>query len=434
MDILVIGTGYVGLVAACCLAYSGHKVIAVEKNQDKLSQLKSGIMPIYEGNLDKIFNRVISDGSLTFKSRLEDALSSVSIIMVAVGTPSLSDGRVDLSQVHDVCENICRLANRPLTVIMKSTVPPGVGNSINRRFFKKAKVSISYVSNPEFLREGRAVEDWYNPDRIVIGSDDRNALNLVIELYSDLNTSKVCMDITSAEMVKYASNAFLATKISFINEIANLCERVGANIDLVSNAVGMDKRIGTHFFKAGLGYGGSCFPKDVKGLNYVSVFNGYTFSLLKAVIEVNNRQRILVIRKLRKTLGELVDKKIAVLGLAFKPGTNDIREAPSLDIIEQLLSEGAKVSASDPVALDNARLKLNTSMVDYYINPYQACKNCNAVILATEWQEFLTLDWFKIKRTMMTPYVVLDGRNALNKDVMLEYGFQYIGIGRQIKE
>ena len=430
MNIAVIGTGYVGLVAACCLSNSGYKVVAVEKDLDKLGRLQQGIIPIYEEGLKDLFIEVVKCERLIFTHDLEEALAHTSVVFIAVGTPSMADGRVDLSQVNYASQTIMSLADRPVTVIMKSTVPPGTGKSICERFFCKARAPIRYVSNPEFLREGKAVWDWYHPDRIVIGSDDPEAIEQVIELYSDIDAPKVPMDVTSAEMVKYASNAFLATKISFINEVANLCERVGADIDSVASTVGMDKRIGSHFLQAGLGYGGSCFPKDTKGLDYISAFNGYNFSLLKSVIEVNAGQRVLAVRKLIQKLGGLADKRIAVLGLAFKPGTDDIREAPALDIIEQLISEGAQVTACDPMAVDNARQRLPHGAVEFCLDPYQACAGCAAVILATEWEEFLLLDWERIKEGMSNPYLLLDGRNALDKTVMKKYGFLYAGFGR----
>ena len=276
--------------------------------------------------------------------------------------------------------------------------------------------------------------DWYNPDRIVIGSSSRDSANLLAEVYDDIKAPKIIMDITSAEMVKYASNAFLATKISFINEIANLCERVGADIDDVAPAVGMDKRIGKHFLQAGLGYGGSCFPKDTKGLEYISLFNDYDFNLLKAVIEVNAKQRVIAVRKVVQALGgDVMGKNIAVLGLAFKPGTDDVREAPALDIIDHLCSDGAKVNACDPMATENAKKILKNNGVKFYSNPYEACAGCEAVILATEWPEFLKLNWKAIKESMKPPFVLLDGRNALDRDVIVSYGYEYYSFGRRTK-
>ncbi|KYH32824.1 UDP-glucose dehydrogenase family protein [Neomoorella mulderi] len=429
MELVIIGSGYVGLVAACCLAHSGHKVITVEKNIGKLEKLQRGVLPIYEEGLEELFRQGVNSSRLFFSEDLRDVLPGVDFIMIAVGTPSLADGRVDLAQVYEVAQTISETADHPLVVVMKSTVPPGTGKYLIERFFSKACVPIRYVSNPEFLREGKAVWDWYHPDRIVVGSDDPVTAEEVLELYSDIDAPKVTMDVTSAEMVKYASNAFLATKISFINEVANLCELVGADIKLVASAVGMDKRIGPHFLQAGLGYGGSCFPKDTKGLDYISSFNGYSFNLLKAVIEVNSKQRILAVRKLHKEIGNLAGKKIAVLGLAFKPGTDDVREAPALDIIKYLVDEGAAVAATDPLALKNA-YPLLPSCVKLSADPYEVLVGAQAFLLATEWPQLVNLDWERVKRLMREPFLVVDGRNALDARRLVGLGYRYCGFGR----
>lgn len=428
MKVAVIGMGYVGLVSACCLVCSGHQVIAIEKNIAKLNMLRSGMLPIYEEGLEKLYREAINSNRLFFTKELQDALSRIDIVMLAVGTPSLSDGRVDLSQVYEVAQTISEAADHPLVVVMKSTVPPGTGKYLIQRFFSKAHVPIRYVSNPEFLREGKAVWDWYHPDRIVVGSDDPVTAEEVLGLYSDIDAPKITMDVTSAEMVKYASNAFLATKISFINEVANLCELVGADINSVALAIGMDKRIGPHFLQAGLGYGGSCFPKDTKGLDFISSFNGYSFNLLKAVIEVNSKQRLLAVRKLYKFLGNLAGKKIAVLGLAFKPNTDDVREAPALDIIKYLVDEGAKVAATDPVALKNA-YSLLPSCVRLSEDPYEVLAGAQAVLLATEWPQLVNLDWERVKKLMCEPFLVVDGRNALDVKRLIDLGYRYCGFG-----
>ena len=429
MNIAVIGAGYVGLVAAGCFANSGHKVVIIEKNKEKLEKMQNGIIPIYEEGLEEVFKTVTSNGNLTVTDALTEGLKVVSVVFIAVGSPSLPDGRIDLSQVYQVADEIVRLYSRPITVIMKSTVPPGTGIALNKRYFNRPDIEIKYVSNPEFLREGKAIEDWYNPDRIVIGAEDLGVADKVAELYQDINAPKVIMDVTSAEMVKYASNAFLATKISFINEIANLCERVGADIDDVSETIGMDRRIGSHFLKAGIGYGGSCFPKDTKGLDYISAFNGYNFTLLKSVIEINARQRIMVVRKLITLTGGISDKKVAVLGLAFKPGTDDIRESPALDIIDQLLNEGAEVAAYDPMAMERVKSQY-PGCIQLADNAYRACAGAAVVILATEWPEFLQLDWKRIKSQMASPFIVFDGRNVLNQKELRSLDFCYSGIGR----
>jgi UDPglucose 6-dehydrogenase len=432
MNIAIVGAGYVGLVAACCLAKSGHSVIAVEKDQPKMEILKKGKVPFYEDGMDEILKEALSKGNINFTSNLSLALQNASIIFIAVGTPALSDGRADLSQVFTVAEEIINNISRDIAVVMKSTVPPGTGKIICDRFFNNSRYPIHYVSNPEFLREGKSVWDWYHPDRIVIGCDDEGVAQKITDLYSDIDAPKEIMDVTSAEMVKYASNAFLATKISFINEIANLCELTGGDIDQVAHAVGMDSRIGHQFLQPGLGYGGSCFPKDTMGLDYISSFNGYRFSLLKAVVEVNARQRIEAIRKLNKLLGDLWGKRVTVLGLAFKPGTDDIREAPALEIIKYLADEGAIVRATDPMAMEKARpvLPLNTEL---FTDPYDALVGAEAVLLATEWPLFVNLDWATVKKQMNEPFVIIDGRNALNAHQLISLGYRYEGYGRSIR-
>lgn len=428
MNVVVIGTGYVGLVAACCLANSGHNVFAIDKDKMKLKALENMKAPFYEEGLDDLLKKAIAANKISFSDNLANALRLAQVVIVAVGTPSLASGRVDLSQVHAVMHDVIEHTTSELTVVMKSTVPPGTGRVIARRYLANSHAPIHYVSNPEFLREGRAVWDWYHPDRIVIGCDEERVAAQVLQLYADIDAPKVVMDVTSAEMVKYTSNAFLATKISFINEIANLCEVVGADIKKVAEATGMDRRIGPHFLQAGLGYGGSCFPKDTKGLDFVSTFNGYSFNLLKAVIEVNAKQRVLAVRKLHRLLGEVAGRKIAVLGLAFKPGTDDIREAPAIDIIKYLVDEGADVAATDPLALQNAASQLPSS-VKLSPDPYEVLHGAQAVLLATEWPELIGLDWHKVKRLMRDPFVVVDGRNALDSRKLIELGYTYCGFG-----
>lgn len=428
MKISIIGIGYVGLVSSCAFAHSGYEVLGVEKDIEKLELLKQGICPVCEEGLGNLLNQGRRRGLLSFTDDLSQIKNS-DIVFVTVGTPSLTSGQVDLSQVYEVVNQVAGIMVSPSILVMKSTVPPGSGEILKKRYLRKANAPISYVSNPEFLREGKALWDWYHPDRIVIGGENERSIKLVSDLYSDINAPVVTMDITSAEMTKYASNAFLATKISFINEIANLCELVGANIDNVAQAVGMDKRIGGEFLKAGIGYGGSCFPKDTKGLNYISSFKGYNFNLLKAVIEVNYYQRINAVRKIQKALGDLNGKKIAVLGLSFKPGTDDIRESPSLDIITLLLTEGAIVSTYDPLAIKKSN-KILPHQVKVFDDIYKCIKNTNAILLATEWPEFQHLNWVEIKRNMQPPYVILDGRNMFNKEQLHNVGFHYLGIGR----
>ena len=429
MKVTVIGAGYVGLVAACCLANSGHEVICIERNDTKRANLLQGILPFYEEGLENLLVNGIARGRLKFSGCIADGLTA-RIVMMAVGTPSQTDGRVDLSQIYQAVQEISRQAAGSLILVMKSTVPPGLGLQLKHRFLKNGAAQISYISNPEFLREGQAVQDWYRPDRIVLGGDDPEDLKVVEELYRDINAPVCRMDICSAEMVKYASNAFLATKISFINEIANLCELVGADIGPVTEGVGLDNRIGRHFLQAGLGYGGSCFPKDTRGLDFISTLHGHTFNLLKAVIEVNARQKIFAVRKLIHLLKVLADKKIAVLGIAFKPNTDDIREAPALEIIRILLDEGVQVKAFDPMA-DMKWVKEQLPEVKICKDPLSAVDGCHAVIIATEWRDFIEMDWREARERMVKPYAVLDGRNCLDPAVLKEMGFQYKGIGKK---
>lgn len=426
---MVVGAGYVGLVAATCLSKSGHNVLCIEKDKNKVKQLKMGVPTIYEEGIKKILTECLANGNLRFSSDFVIE-KDTEIMIIAVGTPSLPDGRVDLSYVEDVFRKIVVEIEHPLVVVMKSTVPPGIGEKLKQHYLNKAKAPISYVSNPEFLREGQAIWDWYNPDRIVIGGDSAESIDKVLELYSDIEAPKFIMNVTSAEMVKYASNAFLATKISFINEIANLCDLVGADITSVTQAMGKDQRIGTQFLKAGLGYGGSCFPKDTRALEYVSTLNGHKFNLLKAVIEVNQGQRILAVRKLKKALGELNGQRVGVLGIAFKPNTDDVREAPSLSIISLLLDEGAEVIAYDPI-VKGINLKSGLFNVKITNDLLQAVKDCNALVICTEWREIINADWDKVFEKMTEPKVILDGRNCLPKRQIVELGFKYIGMGVQ---
>jgi len=428
VKVAVVGAGYVGLVAAACLSRSGHEVICIEKDEQKLAVLQAGKLPFFEAGLEEIMVDGLKSGNLKFGRKVTECLDA-EMVMVAVGTPARPDKRIDLSQIYEVISDIVEQARKPLLIVMKSTVPPGFGVDLKERFLAVAKVPLGYLANPEFLREGLAVRDWYHPERIVIGADDDAAVAKMAGLYAGIDAPVLTMDIGSAEMVKYAANAFLATKISFINEIANLCELVGADILPVARAVGMDRRIGGEFLQAGLGYGGSCFPKDTIGLDFVSTCNGYAFNLLKAVIEVNSRQRVLALRKLRKALGKLHDKIVGVLGLAFKPGTDDVRESPALEIINLLLDEGARIKAYDPAAGKNAQ-KYLPDEVQFAANAMTAVVNCHALLIATAWPEFITMDWARVRSLMRPPFVVLDGRNCLPEGEMAKHGFNYLPIGR----
>lgn len=428
MNIIVVGAGYVGLVAACCLADSGHQVTCVEANEARLKLLNQGLSPIQEKDINRLLKQGLSSGRLTFSPSLPVPLQA-DAVMITVGTPSLPSGAADLSYIYQVAAELKDAARHPLILTMKSTVPPGTGVKLVQRYFKDTP--IAYVTNPEFLREGQAIEDWYHPSRIIIGADDKQATHKLRQLYSDINAPVIITDITSAETIKYAANAFLVTKISFINEIANFCEAVDANIDDVAKGIGLDPRIGPHFLRAGLGYGGSCFPKDARALDFSALNKGYDFRLLKATIEVNTRQRILAVHKLKQLLGGLAGKQIALLGLAFKPDTDDVREAPSLDIAYLLHEEGARLRVYDPAAMENAKPLLPSCIV-FAPDIYSATAGTNAVVLVTEWQEFIQADWQAIKKQMQEPYLIFDGRNALARDKLRALGFKYVGVGRKL--
>jgi UDPglucose 6-dehydrogenase len=429
MNTIVIGAGYVGLTATCCLANSGHFVTCVESNENKLRHLQKGISHIKEKGIEELLKEGLDSGRLTFALELPKPLQA-EIVMIAVGTPSLANGAADLSSIHQVALQLKNAVRQPFILVMKSTVPPGTGVKLIQRYFQNSPVS--YASNPEFLREGQAIWDWYHPNRIVIGAEDEKVAEKVLKLFPDIDTPIFIADVTSAETVKYAANAFLATKISFINEIANLCEAIGADIDDVAKGIGVDPRIGHDFLYAGLGYGGSCFPKDARALDFTALNKGYDFRLLKATIEVNNKQRIRAVHNLKQLLGNLAGKEICLLGLAFKPDTDDVREAPALDIAQLLSEEGASLRVYDPAAMENARSFLPPETI-FSSGVYSAAAGANAIVLVTEWKEFIQADWSTIKKQMKEPHLVFDGRNALAQDKLTSLGFKYVGVGRKVR-
>jgi UDPglucose 6-dehydrogenase len=419
----VIGTGYVGLVTAAGFAELGSEVWCVDVDADKIARLQRGEIPIYEPGLAESLAR--SRERMHFSTDLAPALEHARLLFVAVGTPPTYSGDADLSAVHAVVESMPQSDQHAL--VMKSTVPVGTGASIKRIFGEHGKAGFAYVSCPEFLKEGSALADFLKPDRVVIGDDGNWAGDAVAKLYEPLDAPVVRTDIASAEMVKLAANAFLATKISFINEIANVCEETGADVLEVARGMGMDQRIGKHFLKPGIGFGGSCFPKDVSALKQLAGNSGYHFQLLTAVIEVNELQKRRVVGKLQKHLGSLVGKRIALLGLAFKAGTDDMREASSLVLSARLQADGATVSAYDPVAEAEAR-KLMTG-VRFADSALAAAEGADACILVTEWPEFAVLDWREVKERMAGDLLV-DGRNFADRDAVIAAGFTYEGIGR----
>ena len=426
----VIGTGYVGLVTGTCFADLGNDVICLDVDNDRISKLKEGVMPIYEPGLEQLVAQNVRAKRLSFTTDYVKALKGAEFAFIAVGTPSGVDGEADLQYVRAAAESIADLVNDPIVVVNKSTVPVGTGDWVADIIKKRRagkSLDFNVVSNPEFLREGSAIFDFMNPDRVVLGSTVRAAAEKVAQLYSPLRSQALITDLRTAEMIKYASNAFLATRISFINEIANMCEEMGADVTEVSRGMGLDKRIGRAFLDAGLGWGGSCFPKDVKALAHMAVLHGTHPQLLQAVMEINRNQRRRMVLKLRKALGNLDDKVIGILGISFKPDTDDIRESPSLEVIHLLQNEGAVVKAYDPQAMENAAGILQR--VTLCQDPYKAAEGADALVLATAWNEFKQLDFARVKQLMRQP-VVMDGRNLWDPESLRALGFTYFGVGR----
>ncbi len=429
----VIGTGYVGLVTGTCFADLGNNVSCLDVDDTRISKLKQNIMPIYEPGLEQVVAQNVKSGRLVFTTSYTEALKDAEIAFIAVGTPSGVDGEADLQYVRSAAESIADLVDHPIVVVNKSTVPVGTGDWVGEVIRKRRNgkpLDFSVVSNPEFLREGSAINDFMASDRVVLGSEDKEAANRVAQLYAPLRCPILITDLRTAEMIKYASNAFLATRVSFINEIANICEELGADVTEVARGMGLDKRIGSTFLDAGLGWGGSCFPKDVKALAHMAVLHGTHPQLLQAVMEINRNQRRRLIVKMRKALGHLDDKVIGFLGISFKPNTDDIREAPALELMHLLQNEGAHIRAYDPQAMENAAQTLQR--VTLCENPYQVAEGADALVLATEWNEFKQIDFTRI-RTLMRQPVIMDGRNLWDPDYLQELGFQYFGVGRGIK-
>ncbi|MDQ6708949.1 MAG: UDP-glucose/GDP-mannose dehydrogenase family protein [Candidatus Dormibacteraeota bacterium] len=428
-SVAVIGTGYVGLTTAVCLAELGHDVTGVDTDTAKVSTLASGQPTIFEPGLAELMGSGVKASRLRFTSDYSEAIPKAEFVFIAVGTPPRRRGEADLVYVKQAAKGIAEAMTKTVTIVNKSTVPIGTGNIVARIVGENLKGEIPFfvVSNPEFLREGTALHDFMHPDRLVFGSHDETAARQVAGLYAKLDTTFLFTDLHTAEMIKYASNAFLATRISFINEIARICERVDADVKVVSEGMGMDRRIGPLFLDAGIGYGGSCFPKDVKALARIAEAMGYHPELLDAVMEINLDQRTLVVEKLREVLGGLRDQVIGVLGLAYKPNTDDVREAPSIDVIQSLLQKGARVRAYDPKAMPV--LKQQLTGIEYCRDAYGVADGADALLLVTEWDEFRTLDMNRIKGLMRRP-VLVDGRNLYDPKVMREAGFVYRGVGR----
>jgi UDPglucose 6-dehydrogenase len=431
MRIAVVGTGYVGLVAGVCFADSGHAVVCVDVDEEKIAALRQGRSPIYEPGLEELLEKNIAAERISFTTTLAQAVRASDVVFIAVGTPERDDGSADLRAAMSVATQIADLADRYTVVVNKSTVPVGTASRMQAEIAARAKVAIDVVSNPEFLKEGTAIDDFLRPDRIVIGSPSERARSIMAELYAPFVRTEgpiYFMDPRSAELTKYAANAMLATRISFMNDVAMLCERVGADVDSVRRAVGADERIGQKFLFPGCGYGGSCFPKDVKALIATARNHGLDFTLLGAVDAVNDRQKRLLAQKAKAHFGNLRGRKFGVWGLAFKPKTDDLRHAPALALIDELLADGATVSAHDPVGIDNAR-RVFGDRVQFVQNPYLAADGVDGLFLVTEWNEFRQPDFARVKAAMKQP-VVFDGRNIWNPKRMRELGFTYYGVGR----
>lgn len=434
MKIAVVGTGYVGLVTGTCFAETGNTVTCIDIDQEKVKKLKNGRITIYEPGLEQLFDRNIKQNRLLFTTSLAEGIKEADVIFLALPTPPGEDGSADLKYILKVADDLGPLLDHYTVVVDKSTVPVGTADKVRDRIAKAAKVEFDVVSNPEFLREGVAVEDFMKPERVVIGTSSTRARKIMETLYSPFvrqGNPLVFMDERSAELTKYAANSFLATKISFMNEVANLCELLGADVDAVRKGIGTDSRIGKRFLFPGIGYGGSCFPKDVQALAKSAKDTQYDFKILKAVMDVNEYQKIKLLDRMKEHFkGDLKGKRIAVWGLAFKPHTDDIREAPALHNIDALLKEGAVIRAHDPEAMENVR-KIFGDKIQYFENPYDAAEGADAILIATEWPEFRTPDFDKLS-SMVKSKVIFDGRNVYELDVMKEQGYVYYSIGREV--
>lgn len=433
MHIGIIGSGYVGLVTGACFAEFGVAVTCVDKDEKKIRALKKGEIPFFEPGLSDLVKKHIKNGRLKFSARIQDAVEPCLVIFIAVGTPPRGDGSADMRSVEAVAEEIAQSIRGYKVIVTKSTVPVGTGARLRKIISRKLKEQVDFdiVSNPEFLREGSAIEDFMRPNRVIIGASSQQAIAIIKDLYSPLyliETPFVITNVETAELIKYASNSFLAVKISFINEIAGLCDRVGADVHMVAKGMGLDKRIGSKFLHPGPGYGGSCFPKDTRALLTIAKNHDMELGIVRSAVEVNERQKKLAFEMLRDGLGKLAGKTVAILGLSFKPNTNDMREAPAIFLIEQLLKAKAKVRAYDPIAMDDAKA-IFKSTIRYGKNPYDCMKGADAVVIVTEWNEFRSLELMKVKVLLKTPYF-FDLRNIYEPAKMRKLGFKYSCIGR----
>jgi UDPglucose 6-dehydrogenase len=434
MNIAVIGTGYVGLVTGTCFSETGNQVVCVDIDEKKVAKMRNGEVPIYEPHLDVLFERNIKQGRLSFTTEIEKAVKDAEIIFLALPTPPGEDGSADLSYILGVADTLGKIIKDYKVIIDKSTVPVGTAEKVTKAIAKNSTVDFAVVSNPEFLREGYAVDDFLKPDRVVIGTKDKKAREILKRLYKPYvrqGNPILFMDEKSAELTKYAANSFLATKITFMNEVANFCEKVGADVDMVRIGIGSDQRIGKRFLFPGIGYGGSCFPKDVQALAKSGVEYGYNFGILDAVMAINEKQKTIITPKILDYFkGDLKGRKIALWGLAFKPDTDDIREAPALYIIDKLLEAGAEITAFDPEAMTNVK-ELLGDKINFALSRDEAVIGADALVIATEWQIFRTPDFKKLKQSMSN-HVIFDGRNLYDLEEMKDLEFYYYSVGRQL--
>lgn len=430
MNIIVIGTGYVGLVSGTCLAEMGHRVVCIDNDQGKIRTLKSGKMPIYEPGLEELVHKNVKAKRLSFSTSIADSIAKADAAFIAVGTPPRSDGSADLSYVENVAREIASNMKKYLVIVEKSTVPVETCEWIKKTVlrYNRKKVAFDIVSNPEFLREGTAVQDFLKPDRVVVGAESARARDIMKKIYDPLKAPIHFTDPKSAELIKHASNSFLATKISYINAVANLCEQVGANVEDVAQGMGADKRIGRSFLNAGCGFGGFCFPKDLEAFAWISKKLGVDFPILESVRKINEDQKSKLVRKVEEALWILQGKTIGVLGLAFKPNTDDMRFAPSLDIIRLLQERGAKIQAYDPISMENAKKLLKNVVLKDSL--YEAAKGADCLLILTEWDDFRKMDLAKIKKNLGHP-TIIDGRNLFEPKEMKKLGFVYHSIGRK---
>lgn len=431
MRLAIIGSGYVGLVTGACFADLGNVVVCADNDENKVEMLKRGEIPIYEPGLAEMVRKNFAKNRLSFTTDIKKSAKDSEVIFICVGTPPRNDGSADLTGIEKVSMVIAEALDSYKLIVEKSTVPVETGEWVRSTIntFKKTGHDFDIASNPEFLKEGSAIKDFMNPDRVVIGVESEKAEKLLKELYEPLKTKIVVTSIKGAEIIKHASNSFLATKISFINAVSNICEKVGADINSVAEGIGLDSRINTHFLRAGVGFGGSCFPKDLKAFIHISEKLGYPFDLLKEVDKINELQKDLLMMKLTKILWNIKDKDIAVWGLAFKPDTDDIRSAPAIDIIKRLVDDGARIRAFDPVAMIKAKEELGEKNITYCRDIYDSATDADCVILMTEWNEFKEIDWQRLKGVMRQP-VIVDGRNIYDPVKLKALGFRYAGIGR----